>query len=198
MLKWIGGGCLVLVLIVGVLMYVSYRKMSEIADEGPAVSMMIGAPPARVFASLANSDSLPTWHGGSSSRTSRQGMLASGDTLFDTVRDSSPGRMAWIVDTVIANQLIAMRAVNLASGQILFRRRDSLTAVGDSTRVTSMASMWMMDSVAAGRARGGVSGGIMNAATRMGVAGLRVQVQQDLERLKRRIEGTPVARPDSG
>jgi hypothetical protein len=197
MLKWIGGGCLVIALIVGVLLYASFKKMSEIADKGPVATVMIGASPNRVFASLANTDSFSTWQLAAPERTSRKGMLMSGDTIFMATRDSQP-RGVWIVDTLIANQLIALRMVSLENGKALFRRRDSLSAVGDSTLVTSTAVMMAMDSLVAANGRpGGVTGGIMDFSVRMGTAGMRMQAEQELGRLKRRIEGTPAARPDS-
>lgn len=199
MWKWIGGGCLLIIAIVGVLGYAGFRKLSDIADAGPAVTVMIGAPPERVFASLANADSQSTWRlGSSTSRTNRKGMFLVGDTIFDIPRDTQPS-MAWVIDTIVTNHLIAARAINLRTGEVAYRRRDSLAVVGDSTGVTSTASMLLPDSLKAieGRATK-ASGGAFDFAMKVGSAAMRLEAEAELKALKRRIEGVPRARPDSG
>lgn len=199
MWKWIGGGCLLIIAIVCVVAYAGFRKMSEIADAGPAVTVMIGAPPARVFASLANADSQSTWRKGASVlRTSRKGMFVAGDTLFDVPSDTLPS-MAWVIETIVINQVIATKAISIKSGEVVLRRRDSLAVVGDSTGITSTVSMLLSDSLKAvqGRAEG-MSGGVFDFAMKMGTAAMRVQAETELKALKRRIEGVPRTRPDSG
>ena len=198
MLKWIASGCLVIILVVCVVAYAGYRKMSSIAAAGPSVTVAIGATPQRVFASMANIDSLSTWISpGMSFQTTRKGMLTIGDTLLlQTRRDSQP-RTAWVVDTVVPNSLVAMRMVVLErGGMTVYRRRDSLAAVGDSTNVTSTIVMAMMDSLnAAANQKGAVAGGLIGMASTMGSAGARMQAETELKRLKLRIEGPPVSRP---
>jgi len=198
MLKWIASGCLVIILVVCVVAYAGYRKMSSIAANGPSVTVAIAATPQRVFASMANVDSLSTWTmPGASFRTTRKGLLARGDTLILVARRDSQPRTAWIVDTVIPNTLVAMRMVVLDRGMVVSRRRDSLAVNGDSTRVTSTIVMSILDSLSATEGqKGRVSGGIFDMASTMTAAGARIQAEQELKRLKLRIEGgSPVSRP---
>ena len=198
MLKWIASGCLVIVLIVCVVAYAGYRKMQTIASSGPTVTVSIAATPERVFAAMSHSDSLASWFApGMVMHTARKGTLAMGDTIYLTqARRDSVARTAWIVDTVVANQVIAMRWVALQGGMVLHRRRDSMSVAGDSTRVTSTIVPAMMDSITAARNRAnGVSGGLLDMASTMGTAGARIQAEQELKRLKLHIEGPPVSRP---
>src|SRR6478672_9644900 len=118
MWKWIGGGCLLIVVLMCVLVYGSYRTMSKIAESGPAASVTMGAKPDRVFASLASADSMSTWRApGFASRTNRRGMLVRGDTLFEGIADTGRARMVWVVDTVVPPQLLAIRGVTIADGR---------------------------------------------------------------------------------
>jgi uncharacterized protein YndB with AHSA1/START domain len=198
MLKWIASGCLVIVLVVCVVAYAGYRKMQSIAAGGPSVTVSFAAKPERVFASMSHSDSLPAWFAqGMVMHSARKGTLVAGDTIFLTqVRRDSVARSAWIVDTVVPNQLIAMRWVILQNGMVVHRRRDSIAVAGDSTHVTSTISAAMMDSITAARTRtNGASGGLIEMASTMGTAGARIQAEQELRRLKLHIEGPPVSRP---
>jgi hypothetical protein len=197
MLKWIASGCLVIVLVVCVVVYAGYRKMSAIAANGPSVTVGIKATPQRVYASLTSVDSLSTWISpGMTFQTSRKGSLGTGDTLLLTSRRDSQPRSAWVIDTVVPNTLVAMRLVVLQGGMVVYRRRDSIAVSGDSTLVTSTVVSAMMDSLtAANGAKGGVTGGLIGMASTMGNAGARMQAEQELKRLKLRIEGPPVSRP---
>lgn len=199
MWKWIGGGCLLIIAIVCVVGYAGFRKMSQIADAGPSVTVMIGAPAGRVFASLANADSQSTWRKGSSvMRTSRKGVFVAGDTLFTVARDTQPS-LAWVIEAIVTDELIAAKALNQRTGEVVFRRRDSLVAVGDSTRVTSTATMLLPDSLRAAQGRAeGVSEGMFDFAMKLGSAAMRMEAETELKALKRRIEGVPRTRPDSG
>jgi hypothetical protein len=197
MLKWIASGCLVIVLVVCVVVYAGYRKMSAIAASGPSVTVGIKGTPQRVYASLTSVDSLSTWISpGMTFQTSRKGSLGTGDTLLLTSRRDSQPRSAWVIDTVVPNTLVAMRLVILQGGMVVYRRRDSIAVSGDSTLVTSTVVSAMMDSLtAANGAKGGVTGGLIGMASTMGNAGARMQAEQELKRLKLRIEGPPVSRP---
>lgn len=197
MLKWIASGCLVIVLVVCVVVYAGYRKMSAIAASGPSVTVGIKATPQRVFASLTNVDSLSTWVSpGMTFQTSRKGSLGTGDTLLLTARRDSEPRSAWVIDTIVPNTLVAMRLVVLQGGMVVYRRRDSIAVSGDSTLVTSTIVSAMMDSLTAVNGqKGGVTGGLLGMASTMGNAGARMQAEQELKRLKLRIEGPPVSRP---
>jgi uncharacterized protein YndB with AHSA1/START domain len=196
-LKWIASGCLVVILIVGVIGYAGYRKMQSIAAGGPSVTVAILAPPERVFAAMSHTDSLAKWFSpGVTLRTMRKGMLAAGDTMFLLTRNDSLPRTAWVVDSVVPNQLLVLHWIVLQNRMVLHRRRDSLSVAGDSTRVTSTIIATMTDSLQAARGQAsGVTGGLLDMASTMGSAGARIQAEQELKRLKLHIEGPPVSRP---
>jgi uncharacterized protein YndB with AHSA1/START domain len=191
MLKWIASGCLVIIVIVAGVMYFGYRKMSSLAEEGPAVTVSMAATPDRVFASLANADSMSKWR--TSVRASgRAGLLRVGDTVTERDRqaDSTDAlNMRWIVDTIVPNQLLVMRAKAQSRGNLNAVRRDSLAGVGDSTHVTSSLVLTFADSMQA-------SSGAGATALRLMVAGMRIATEAELKMLKARLEGGRV-RPDS-
>jgi uncharacterized protein YndB with AHSA1/START domain len=197
MLKWIASGCLIIVLVIGIVMYAGYRKMKSIAANGPSVTVGIHAAPERIFAAMSHTDSLSSWFAqGFTMHTARKGALARGDTVYLTqARRDSVARTAWVIDTVVPNQILAMRWVALSNGAVLYRRRDSLAVAGDSTMVTSTIAPAMMDSLKARGSANGVSGGMIDMAATMGTAGARIQAEQELRRLKLHIEGAPVSRP---
>src|SRR4051812_47024275 len=197
MLKWIASGCLVIIVVIAVVMYVGDRKFETIAASGPEVTVAIKATPQRVFASMSHTDSLSSWFAiGMTLRSARQGTLAPGDTLFVTSRRDTVTRTAWVIDTVVPNKVLALRWVVLQNGMVLHRRRDSLSVAGDSTIVTSTVVAAMTDSLSAARRQtGGVTGGLIGMASTMGSAGARIQAETEFKQLKRRIEGPPVSRP---
>lgn len=194
MLKWIGGGCLVLLLCVGVVSYMGYRQMASLAAKGPSVSVAMAATPERVFATLASGDSIYTWGdpaSGMSLRTTRSGPFEVGDTIFVTMRRDSVSRSVWIVDTIVPNVLIERRWVTLKGNMVLQRRRDSVAGAGDSTHVTSTITATIVDSATASRRQAtGVSGGLLDMATTMGTAGARIEAEQQLRWIKAHIERT--------
>jgi uncharacterized protein YndB with AHSA1/START domain len=193
MLKWIASGCLVIVLIVAGVMYFGYRKMSSLAEQGPAVTVAIAATPERVFASLANADSIAQWR--TSVRTSgRTGLLRVGDTIRERDRQASDSAdallVSWVVDTIVPNQLLVMRATQSGKGNLNGIRRDSVAGVGDSTHVTSSVVLTFPDSMQAPPAARATALKFMGA-------GMRLATEMELKALKARIEGGPAARPDS-
>ncbi|HET9424922.1 MAG TPA: SRPBCC family protein [Gemmatimonadaceae bacterium] len=199
MLKWIGGGCLVIVLLVGGLMYWSFQKMSSIADEGPAVTVSFAATPERVYASLSDADSLRTWLSqGMALHPSRKGPLAAGDTIrIQSQGDTAAPQMAWVIDTVVPSRLITSRLVMPRERMVVYGRRDSIFVAGDSTRVTRTvtASSMMPDSLSnAMRARGGMASSMLDLSDKMTMASARMQGEAELLRLKTRIEGRSAAR----
>jgi uncharacterized protein YndB with AHSA1/START domain len=197
MLKWIASGCLVIIVVIGVVAYLGYRQLKTVAAAGPSVSVGIHAPATRVFASMSHTDSLPAWFAPNASiRTPKRGALALGDTLYLVGRRDSVPRMAWVVDTIVPNAILAMRWIALPSGMMLTRRRDSLSVSGDSTFVTSTVSSFLSDSLSAAKSRsGGVGGGMIDMTSTMGIAGARMQAEAEYKRLKTHIEGGPVSRP---
>ena len=82
MWKWIVGALLGLVVLVAALGYYAYHRFTKFASGGDSTSVVISASPSRVFASLANTDSLAVWMGAESMITaSRSGPLVIGDTV---------------------------------------------------------------------------------------------------------------------
>jgi uncharacterized protein YndB with AHSA1/START domain len=197
MLKWIASGCLVIIVVIGIVMYAGYRKMKSIAAEGPSVSVGIHATPERIFASMSHTDSLASWFApGATLRTTKKGALAIGDTIYMLSRRDTTGATAWIVDTIVPNRVIGMRWISVANNMTMTTRRDSISTSGDSTLVTSTIGSFMSDSLAAARARAnGVSAGVLEMGSTMGVAGARMQAEAELKRLKTHIEGRPVSPP---
>jgi uncharacterized protein YndB with AHSA1/START domain len=196
MLKWIASGCLVIIVIVAGVSYYGYRQMSKVANQ-PPMTVSMAATPERVFASLANLDSLSTWRSSTPVVTpGRRGMLVVGDTLRERTRsDSTTPLDLWVVDSVVPNQLLGMRTLYSAGVPFTAIRRDVLVAAGDSTQVTTTMEIVLSDTLRS-QARG-AAGSVMGAATKMMASGMRVASERDLKRLKDRIEGRAVVRPDS-
>ena len=193
MWKWIGGGCLLIAVLLGILAYGGYRTMANIAAKGPEVTVTIAGTPQRVFITMTHTDSMRAWHESTWGLTStRRGMLVAGDTLRSE-GDSLKGRMLMIIDTVVPNVLFVTHAVTGRDGRefVMMRRRDSLFAVGDSTRIVSTISTMMADSAGKYAGQGGVVGGVAGMAATMGTAGMRIGTEQELNLLKRHIEGVP-------
>jgi uncharacterized protein YndB with AHSA1/START domain len=195
MLKWILG-CLGLgLVIVAVAVWFGYQKVKTFADAGPASTVIIAAPPERIFASMADADSMPDWRSeGLGIRASHKGILRVGDTLeTQAARASSrrASRIIWIVSDVTPNVLLATDAKN-DSGVVMFTRRDSLWKFGDSTMVVTTFAAPGIDSL---RARNGDKVAAGGMVAKLLVAGLRLASEQELTRLKTRIEALPGTRP---
>ena len=139
MSKWMKG-CLVILALMALAMWWGYRKMASVAS-GPPPDVTIHAPASRVFASLANGDSIPTWMGrGNIVLVSRHGMLLPGDTISVQLRRAFGGRferIRWIVSAVVPDKLLVLEVRSDTTGTLLGTRRDSLISIGDSTRVVS-------------------------------------------------------------
>ena len=87
MWKWIAGSVLLVIVLLAGTCYYGYRKLT---DGGGATVVMIGATPERVYASIADPDSLATWVDvGSTVTSSRHGLLEVGDSF--TIRRSRRG-----------------------------------------------------------------------------------------------------------
>lgn len=197
MLKWILGGCGTLIVIACVVIFIGYRRLKTYAAEGPASTVVIMASPHRVFASIADPDSMADWRmDGARTAASHKGILAVGDTLI--VRNASqsssgrPNRLTWVVTAMSLDKLIAFNVVDSA-GKPMLTRRDSLVAMGDSTQVISTFSAPMMDSLQARSGKTGpVNQGMMGVASTAMIAGMRMGSDLELKRLKSLIEGHPM------
>lgn len=193
MWKWIVGGCLGLIVIVCLLMYISWQKVKSFADQGPVVTAMIGAPAPRVFAAMSDIDSLRSWRlEGTIFKATQHGALQVGDTLAGGTSNRQ-NQVVWVVRSVARDTVIAFDGVMKTDGRKVFTRRDSVTAMGDSTRVTSMFVPMPIDSMSAGKEK--VPGALSDFALTAMTGGFRIQVQEELKRLKSHIEGMPATAP---
>ena len=200
MLKRLGIGCLVVVVLLVAGVWFSYRRM---VAGGDTTSVTIAAPAARVFAALAHHDSLPTWsaHRGQSGR---HGAFVEGDTA--RVDSSSFGsrrsRSYWIVTAVVPDRLVALELRSEGSVQrrsqemVIAVRRDSLVTVGDSTTIITTIASGL-------RGAGGISvygdgtaeATALEASSKMLIGGMRMMAEADLKNLKNHIEGRPIGVP---
>ena len=190
MWKWIGGILLLIVVCLAGAMWAGYRK---ITSGGDAATITIAGSPERVFAALANHDSLPAWYvlRGQPAPTGH-GPLAPGDSLPAQTPQTGSRASRWIADEVVPGKLLVLSLHSDTA--VVAVRRDSLISLGDSTEIISTISSPMMDSV---RARSTGGGTLIGASSKLLVSGMRLQSKIELARLKNHIEGRPVeeARP---
>src|SRR5687767_11210020 len=105
MLKWVGG-CLVvvIVLVIGGSWFALRTMRESLAPDG-SVRVAISATPQRVFASLADGDSVRTWMAqGNTVTATRRGRFQPGDSIRITLRTTlgmSPEPMIWEVKEVV-------------------------------------------------------------------------------------------------
>ncbi|HEX7939926.1 MAG TPA: SRPBCC family protein [Gemmatimonadaceae bacterium] len=192
MWKWILGAVVLVVLLIGSGMWYGFRKMSQLANGDSTVTVTIGGAPERVFASLANGDSIGDWMVGGRVRPSRGGQLRQGDTLYVEQRDSTRAQhMAWVVGDVVPNKSFALQLVADTLNVVAVSRRYTVMGQGDSTVIFSTVTSPMMDSVKRAESRGKNSA-MMEFASKMMVGAMRMQNQMELKQLKARVEGVPV------
>jgi hypothetical protein len=206
MWKWLGGCLLLILVLIAGSMIWGYRMMKgSLAPDGSA-SVTIAATPARVFASIVHGDSAVTWMSqGSIVLPSRHGPLVPGDTLRIETAARIPGpqqAVIWRVKQVVPDQLFVLELLSDSTHGILATRRDSLSAVGDSTRVVTRIISSMLDSVTAGQNKGKAKApdGLTGMAPDFLLAMFRMQSKLELTRLKARIESVrpptpPIAKP---
>jgi len=197
MWKWLGGCLLVVVVMVVGAMIWGYGAMRDsLAPDGSA-SVMIGAPPARVFASIAHGDSAATWMAqGSTVLASRHGPLVHGDTLRIEMRASigvPQQAMIWTVKEVVPDRVLVLELQNDKKQGVIATRRDSVAAVGDSTRVVTRILSPMLDSMRTkgSTGKGKSADGLGGLAPDFLLSMFRMQSKLEQLRLKARIEGTP-------
>lgn len=196
MSKWMSG-CLIVFALIALAMWWGYLKVGKFASGEQAVAVGIRAPAARVFASLANADSIRTWMAqGNRVTIHRRGMLVVGDTLRIEPRSmlGVPQRdFIWTVTEVKPSSILALQMRNDTTGRVMAVRRDSLATKGDSTIVVSSVVSAGTDSL---RIVGGDS--VVKAEpdmpSRLLVSMFRLESQLELMRLKERIEGRPAPR----
>ena len=197
MWKWILGAVVLVVLLIGSGVWWGFRKMTAFANGDSTVTVTIGATPERVFASLADGDSLGDWMGGGHMRASRSGRLRLGDTLYFEQRDTNRTRqLTWVVDEVIPGKAFAMRLALDTLSLVAITRRYVVLAQGESTAVLNTVTSPMMDSARRDASQGG-GAAMMNFTSKLMVGAMRMQSQMELRQLKARLEGTQVAAPGS-
>jgi len=200
MWKWLGGCLLVCVAVVGFGLWSGYRKLSTFGSGDGTEKVTIAAPAGRVFASLANSDSLGTWMAERTGiKAGHSGMLVVGDTLLGEMRlrfNVGNKPIKWIVSDVRPNEVLALEMRADSSHKLVARRQFTLTAKGDSTQILSAVSAPMLDSLRTAR-RDTIKGSdaAVDMTSRLLTSALRMQSHIELERLKARVEGRPM--PDA-
>ena len=196
MLRWIGGCAVVAVVLIALGVWTGYRRISTLAEAGAAETTIVHAPAERVFAMLANADSLPLWRmEGTGIRASRAGQLQVGDSLV--TQTSAAGRSmtsVWHVSTLVPNVLIAFQ-MRSDTGSMIAARRDSLIALGDSTRIISSTVSVLSDPITSAPRDSGEGTAIPRMASKVFVAAARMQTRAELLRLKTRVEGDSTAAP---
>ncbi len=162
---------------------------SSLLPDGSA-SVMIAGSPNRVFAWLANGDSVPAWMAqGNTVTTNRRGQFIPGDTLRVEMGAGTIAKQSvtWQVTEVVPDKLIAWRMRNDTSERRLLIRRDSLSVEGDSTKVVSrLVSPLTEQRDDSGSAALGLTGKMMMSMFRM-------QSKLELMQLKARVEGGSTA-----
>lgn len=196
MWKWIVAAALVIIVLFVATCWHMYNRFTA---GGDVATVTIAASPARVYAALADPDSMAVWMAGDNAVTaSRHGEVQVGDTVH--VASTSAPRVrhdeyTWTVAEVRPNELLALVMRNDSTNQTMVARRDSLVTIGDSTEIISTFVSPMLDSLRAvrGDTGGRVPGALLNASSKMLVSAFRLITQRELERLKAHIEGKPVA-----
>jgi uncharacterized protein YndB with AHSA1/START domain len=152
----------------------------SLAPDGSA-RVAISATPQRVFASLSDGDSVPTWMAaGNTVTSSRRGRLQPGDSIRITLRATlgmSPEPMIWEVMEVVPDKLVVLQLRSSSARSAMAIRRDSLADAGDSTIVLSRLTSTLPDSAKS------------STTAEMMMSMFRMQSKLELETLKARIEG---------
>lgn len=194
MQKWLGGCLLIGLVVVGIGVWSMWQKLIPYSGRNGPETTVIGAPVSRVFASIANADSVAAWMTpGLGVRAAHHGMLVAGDTL----KIGANGRltfgaepMKWIVVDVKPDQLFALQLRSDSTGKIIATRQFTVAARGDSTLLTSSVSTPVADSIRAKRTDTvKQSDALIAGLSKMMMASLRMQSHLEMEQLKAHIEG---------
>lgn len=180
--------------VVGVGVWSTWRKLRPYSGPNGPETTVIAGPVSRVFASLANADSIAGWMTpGLGVRASHHGMLVTGDTL----KVGANGRltfgtepMKWVVADIKPDQLFSMELRSDSTGRIVATRQFTVAAKGDSTAVTSSVTTPVADSIRAQRTdKVKQSDAWIAGMSKMMMASLRLQSHLEMEQLKAHIEG---------
>jgi hypothetical protein len=195
--KWVLGALAAVVVLIGCVAWFGYRKLQQFATLPPVSTVTIAAPAGRVFASLASGDSLSTWMLTPSEVSSaHDGLLKVGDTIRseplgkmpDRTREALAQNNTWVVTALVPDKLVAMeKHIVGRRGDVGIQRRDSLIAIGDSTRIVSTFSSASMDSLGIDPATGR-RGAVADMAVKVMMGAMRMQGDLEHSRMKDHIE----------
>jgi uncharacterized protein YndB with AHSA1/START domain len=198
MWKWVGGCLLLIVFCVLAASWWGYQKMQSTLSPDGIDRVTIAGSPARVFATLANGDSVQRWMGqGNQVFASRRGPLVVGDSVRIAVRSGfgpASRPMIWQVTQIVPDRVLALRLMSDTSHRVVAIRHDSLTAIGDSTTIVSTLVSPLMDSLKNAHSQGKpkTDRGIIDVTSNLMLAALRTQSKLDLLQLKAHIENRPM------
>ncbi len=199
MWRWIGGCLLICIAVIAYGLWTGYNKLSSFGSSNGPETVTIAAPVNRVFATLADADSLSTWMPEQSGiKVGHHGLLAAGDTLQGQMKlrfNVGKRQAKWTVSEVTPNQALGLRLVSDSTGKLVATRQFSLSASGDSTRVTSAVVAPMLDSMRASRVDSGrPAGKVIDVTSKLLMSALRMESHIELANLKKHIEGHPSSR----
>jgi uncharacterized protein YndB with AHSA1/START domain len=189
MWKWLGGCAIVVVVLFVFLFWWSLRAIRNSTEPDGSVAVSIGASPERVFASMSSGDSIATWMAqGNTVITSRRDRLQPGDVLRIRIQGMPRDAMRWQVAEVVPNVRLVLQLSD-STGRAVAIRRDSLSAHGDSTRVSSRLLSPLLGTAPPDSPEAG-SDAIVDMTSSLILSMFRMQSRLELTRLKERIEGT--------
>lgn len=199
MWKWLGGCLLLGLVLLAAAFWWGYQSLQKSTSPDGSSVVVISAPAKRVFASLANADSVATWMAeGNTVTAPHHGPLVVGDTLKVETRQllTNPRqRFMWRVTQVVPDSLLKLDMRSDRDGKIIATRSHLLVSMGDSTRVVSRVVSPAIDSI---RTHGDTTLSRRNAAldvTSTLIVGMfQMQLQLELAKLKARIEQRPITR----
>ena len=118
----------------------------------------------------------------------------SGDTIALQTQNRFGGnrdRMRWIVGEVVPDKLLVLQLLDDSTGKVMGTRRDSLIAVGDSTRIISNIAVVDLATMAGPSVDSAnkSAAAVLKVGERMMFSAFRMESKIELERLKKRIEG---------
>jgi uncharacterized protein YndB with AHSA1/START domain len=198
MWKWILGILAALCLLVLVGGWWGYQALQKNLSPDGTERVTIAGSPSRVYAALANGDSVPKWMAsGNMVTSSRHGPLAVGDSLQVAMKTGfgvSQRPMTWQITEVVPDHLFAFQLLSDSTHRVIAVRRDSLVAAGDSTNIISTVASPLMDSIQTARAtpKPKTRDAIVGLSSTIIISAFRMQSKLDLLQLKAHIENQKV------
>jgi uncharacterized protein YndB with AHSA1/START domain len=198
MWKWIVGILVTLCLLILVGGWWGYQAVQKNLSADGTERVTIAGTPTRVFAALANGDSVPKWMANGNTITStRHGPLVVGDSLQVAMKTSfgMPQRpMTWQITEVVPDHLLAFQLVSDSTHRVIAVRRDSLVPAGDSTNIISTVASPLLDSIQTARAnpKPTTSDAIVGLGSSIVISAFRMQSKLDQLQLKAHIENRKV------